>query len=59
MISWILVFTIHSSMYPMNNPIVMDNFTEKEQCEIALDYIKTTYKQINVKGTGYCWGERK
>lgn len=46
-------------MYPMNNPIVMDNFTEKEQCEIALDYIKTTYEQINVKGTGYCWGERK
>lgn len=43
---------------PMNKPIIMDYFTTKEHCEMALEYVDTTYKQLNVKGTGYCWGEK-
>lgn len=58
MISWVLVYSVHTSIYPMNTPVIMDNFTTKEQCEIALDHIDTAYKQMDIKGTGYCWGER-
>jgi len=57
--TWVLVYMINLvGNTPMNKPIIMDYFTTKEHCEMALEYVDTTYKQLNVKGTGYCWGEK-
>jgi hypothetical protein len=60
MATWVLVysFLVPNSPY-FNNPVIMDNFATKEHCEIALDYVDTTYKESGIKGSGYCWGEQK
>ena len=60
MAAWILIytFTIPQNHY-FNTPVIIDNFTTRAQCELALDYIDTSYKQVNITGDGYCWGEEK
>ena len=58
MATWILIYMIESTGAPLNKPIVMDTFITREHCEMALEYIDTQYKELNTKGTGYCWGEK-
>ena len=60
MAEWILIF---SFTIPLNNnfnrPVIMDSFTTREQCESTLAYIELSYKQVDISGKGYCWGEKK
>ncbi len=60
MVTWVLVYTfiIPANTY-FNQPVVLDHFSSKEQCEITLDYINTTYNQAGISGSGHCWGEQK
>jgi len=42
-----------------NQPVIMDHFATKAQCETTLAHIDQTYKQANITGSGHCWGEQK
>jgi len=60
MATWILVYTfLVPGNLNFNNPLVMDTFTSREQCESTLHYINTTYREQGIKGSGYCWGEER
>jgi hypothetical protein len=54
---WILVF---SFLVPNNpnfyKPILMDTFTTREQCEATLFYLKKSYEEMDIQGSGYCFG---
>ena len=57
MTNWILVFafTVPNNAN-FNKPIIIDHFTTQQQCEITLAYIESNYREVNIKGNGYCWG---
>jgi hypothetical protein len=58
--AWILIYTFmapHNQYF--NRPVILDHFTTRAQCELALDYITTSYNQVNIVGDGHCWGEEK
>jgi len=58
MANWVLVFVLHISGtdygYYLKEPILLDTFATKQQCESALAYLKETSI-----GEGNCWGEAK
>lgn len=58
--SWILVFafTVPNNAN-FNKPVIMDSFTTQQQCETTLAYIETNYREVNITGKGFCWGENK
>ena len=60
MATWVLVYHL---LLPSNSyftrPVIMDHFATKAQCEATLAYIDRTYKQANITGSGYCWGEER
>jgi|TARA_R110000803_G_scaffold19205_4_gene50525 hypothetical protein len=60
MTSWILVysFLVPGNVH-FNQPVIMDYFATQAQCNAALDYIDTQYKEVNIVGNGHCWGEQK
>ena len=60
MVSWILVYSFLGAPHPyLNKPIIMDNFTTREACKLALEHINNTYLEAGIIGRGYCWGEEK
>ena len=58
MVSWILVYTFlgHNDL-GFTDPIIIDSFNTRDQCEISLTYMDETFKKINVPGRGFCWAE--
>jgi hypothetical protein len=58
MTTWILVysFLVPTSPY-FNQPVIMDQFTTKQNCETTLEYIHNTYLEAGITGKGHCWGE--
>ena len=60
MTNWILVFafTVPNNAN-FNKPVIIDHFTTQQQCETTLAYIESNYREVNIKGNGYCWGESK
>lgn len=60
MANWILIFTFTVPNNPnFNQPLIMDTFTTRVQCEQTLMYVKKNYEEVNIQGTGRCWGEGK
>ena len=37
----------------------MDHFTTQQQCETTLAYIESNYREVNIQGQGFCWGEKR
>ena len=60
MASWILVFafTVPNNAN-FNKPVIMDHFTTRQQCETTLAYIEANYREVNITGKGFCWGEQR
>ena len=60
MASWILVFafTVPNNAN-FNKPVIMDHFTTRQQCETTLAYIESNYREVNIQGQGFCWGEQR
>ena len=60
MASWILVFafTVPNNAN-FNKPVIMDHFTTRQQCETTLAYIESNYREVNIQGQGFCWGEER
>jgi len=56
MIKWILIYTLNVTGtvqgYYLREPLIIDTFAVKEQCEAALNHLKET-----TDGSGQCWGE--
>ena len=60
MASWILVFafTVPNNAN-FNKPVIMDHFTTKAQCEESLLKLRLQYKEFEIPGEGFCWGEQR
>lgn len=58
MANWILIFVLHISGTEyapfLREPILIDSYATKEQCEATLRYLTKTSL-----GTGNCWGEAR
>lgn len=60
MATWVLVyfFSVPGNTY-FNNPVIMDSFVNRQQCEITLDYLKRSHAEVGITGNGNCLGEQK
>jgi hypothetical protein len=53
---WILVFSfLVPANTNFNKPMLIDHFPTQEKCEASLFYLKKSYEEVNVTGSGYCW----
>ena len=60
MANWILIFVFSvPNNLNFNNPLIMDSFATREQCESTLFYITKSYEEVGIRGNGHCWGETK
>lgn len=55
--NWILFFAFTVPGNPnFNQPVIMDSFTTRQQCEATLAYIELNYREVNITGKGFCMG---
>lgn len=54
---WILVFSfLVPNNTNFNKPMLIDHFDTRDKCEASLFYVKKSYEQVNMVGSGYCFG---
>lgn len=57
MTGWILFFAFSvPNNSNFNQPVIMDSFTTRQQCETTLAYIESNYREVNIIGKGFCFG---